>query len=144
MKSIIMLIVVTFGINISNSQSVVGGVEKYHVGGYYKFSHSDTINTYNALNNNLDSNMGGFKTNFDLIFDYYNRKITLHDLNNGKQFNYDIIKVDTLGPNTISYFLYCDGFICSYCVFDNTPTEKMILYGYKLNDRIYGWQAVVK
>ena len=138
-KYILILLFVIYG-SVSNAQTF-----KYHISGYYMFNHPSAVDTYTAFKNKIDVDMGSYETNFDLIFNHEENTIKLHDLNNGKIYTYEIQNIDSLGVSTIAYF-YKDenGNLCSFCLFQNTEEEKMIVYGSEMNGTFYGWQSVVK
>ena len=122
----------------------IAQTHNYHISGYYMFNHPSIVDTYTAFQDSLDVDMGSYNTNFTLSFNHDEKVIKLIDHNVDQTFTYQIDSIDTLGVNTIAYFYKDGGFFCSFCVFQNTTEEKMIVYGSEMNGTFYGWQSVVK
>ena len=137
-KYILILLFIIYG-SVGKAQT-----HSYYIGDYYMFNHPSNVDTYTAFQNHMDVDMGSFNTNFTVSFNHDKKIIEFVDHNVNKTFVYQIDSIYTIGVDIIAYYYKDEGVVCSFCVFQNTPEEKMIVYGSELNGTFYGWQSVVK
>lgn len=139
MKNILILLLISIQSIIGHSQ-----VYQYHIDGRYLFNHSKDIDTYTAFNTKSDVDMGSDSVNINIIFNHATMVIEFMDLMSNKTYRYRILSIDTSFNGMVVYNYFGEGLMKSFCVFQNTPTQRIILHSCEYNNLIYGWESVVK
>lgn len=139
MKKLIVLLSLVLQSVIANSQ-----VFEYRVDGYYKFNHSDSVDTYTAFKEHLEVDMGSDSVNLIIKFNHETMRIEFNDLMGGTVKIYKIFCIDPRVSGIIKYQYFDGRYLKNFTVFQNTPTEKLMVMSSEYEGRIYGWEAVVK
>jgi hypothetical protein len=112
---------------------------------YYSFKHDAQYTTVYALNNNLETPLGGDKDKETvLVFDETNMVVNVKSELNTMGGISKIDSVIVLGPKTVMYLLKDEktNVIYSYTVFENQPNEMMVLCVWRKGlFEFEGWQG---
>jgi hypothetical protein len=112
---------------------------------YYFFKHDAQYTTVDALNNNLETSLGGIESKETvLVFDETSMTVNLKTELNGNSGVSKIDRVIVLGPKTVMYLVKDEktNVVYSYTVFENQPNEMMVLCVWRKGlFEFEGWQG---